>query len=248
MDRLHKHGQGIRLRAADRLPLLLVDSLGVFPDLFVRLEVKVIGPVFVVLTVVGRVVATNLRASFIRATTVVLLEHLAGRVDEQVPVFVLFEEGGVVVEYDPTDILHILEFGRRFIWHGDILTTLGRTVFAKIAPFGEIFSANSLGSVCLSCCHRGTPSEVMGWPNLTWLLVLGEPLSNDAIFISRQIHNDSASKTDSKLKTGVFDRGLTGVFELGGYILPVHDERSTARGVAFFPIHELLEASVIDVR
>ena len=60
-------------------PFFLQHGFGVFGDLLGRFEVEVVGPVVFVLAVLGRVVAADLRAGFVDAAAVVVLQVPARR-------------------------------------------------------------------------------------------------------------------------------------------------------------------------
>lgn len=90
------------------------DSVGVFPDLFRRLEQAVVGAVVVVFAVVGRVSPTDLGAVFIIAAAVIGENVFAVSVDHQEPDIFIDENGTVAMHDVPPHVIVIFPAGRRF--------------------------------------------------------------------------------------------------------------------------------------
>lgn len=104
---------------------------GVLGDLFGSLEVRIVYRVVVVLAFVGRVITTDLRASQIDPTQVIRLQMLADRMDEQIPITIIDEDGGLVVQQIPSDVIEVLLRRRDIDRQGKITTTLGIAVIAQ---------------------------------------------------------------------------------------------------------------------
>ncbi len=73
------------------------DGLGVFFNLVRRFEEHVVPRIDIVLALVGRVAAANLRSSFIDSAAVVRQQMLAVREDLNVPVVAVHEDGRLAV-------------------------------------------------------------------------------------------------------------------------------------------------------
>ena len=84
-------------------------GLGVFGDLLGRFKILVVHPIVLVLAVLGRIFAADLRARGVNPAAVVRLQVLALRVDEQVPRAVFDEHGRVIVQQKPADVLERLQ-------------------------------------------------------------------------------------------------------------------------------------------
>ena len=114
-------------------------SVCVFGNLLGRFEILVIGVAVVILTVVRRVVATNLWTRFIDSATVVFLQVPANGVHQQVPSFIFNKNRCLFVKEVPSDIFEVSEVVRCTDRQRKVPTTLGGAVLAQIFTLREIF-------------------------------------------------------------------------------------------------------------
>jgi hypothetical protein len=132
--------QEFRFRATYGRPIAVITGLGVLGDLFGRFKVHLIDGIFVELAVVRRVVATDLGAGVINPASMVRLEMLAGRMDEEVPHVVFYENTSPIVKKVPTHEVEIL-FARRF-FDGEckVAAAFRGAVVAEGVAAGDFFS------------------------------------------------------------------------------------------------------------
>lgn len=123
---------GIFLGHENRFAVLL--------NLFRRFKVMIVSPQVIILTIVRRVFAADLRPSFIDAATIVGLQVFASRVYQQVPGFILSKNSGLLVQQIPADVVEILDLSRRINRQSKIAATLGRAEIAQDLPRLQIFS------------------------------------------------------------------------------------------------------------
>jgi hypothetical protein len=76
----------------------------------------------------------------IHAAEVVVAEMLAAVVDQQVPVVVLDEHRGLVVQEIPADVLEVLPRGGRFDRQGEVSTALGGAIIAQDVAGREVLA------------------------------------------------------------------------------------------------------------
>src|SRR4029079_13392636 len=118
-----------RFRAANALTLLArQDGLGVLSHLLGRLQVLLVEPSIIVLAVIRRVLAADDRPVVINAATIVMLQMLANRMDQQVPRFAVLEERGRFVQQIPANEVPVAQLGGFFDRQRKIAATLGSTV------------------------------------------------------------------------------------------------------------------------
>jgi len=117
---------GIFLRHENRFAILL--------NLFRRFEVMIVSPQVIILAVLGRVFAADLRPSFIDAATVVGLQVFAPRVHQQVPGIILGKNSSPLVKQIPANVVEIFNLSRRIDGQCEITATLGRAEIAQDLP------------------------------------------------------------------------------------------------------------------
>ena len=83
-------------------------SLGILLDLFGGFKVPIKRVSVFVLTIFRCVVLADLRSRLVDATTIVVAEMFADRVDQQEPVVIFGENGGVLVHQVPTKVIESL--------------------------------------------------------------------------------------------------------------------------------------------
>src|SRR5690606_13378448 len=86
---------------------------------------------------------------------IVVPQLLAHGVHQQVPVLLLLEKGRPVMEHNPADVPHVLERGGGLVGDGDVVTALGRAMFAKVSAGREILALDLDGSEPGSGAHGG---------------------------------------------------------------------------------------------
>ncbi len=114
------------------------EGVRVLIDLLGSLKVFFVAPIVLEFAFDGRVIATNLRARLVNATSIVILQVLAGRVDEQVPVVVFNENGRPVVQQVPTHEVEIPAIDRYLNRQRKIMATFGDAVFAEVRIVGKL--------------------------------------------------------------------------------------------------------------
>ncbi len=155
-----KDWQQFWLGASDIPTFFLNHRFGVFPDLFGRFQIKIVGPILFIFAVVGRVVTTNLRSRFVDAAAIVRLQVLADGVDQQIPIVLLFENAGPVVQQKPSQVFQLLEGIGRFDGHGKIAAALGNAVFAQRLALGQFVAvdlSSAKGGGAVLRAIRGLP-------------------------------------------------------------------------------------------
>ena len=75
-----------------------MNRVGKLVNLFRGFEIAIVSERFVKLTFVSCVSATDLRTRFIDAAPVIVLQMLAGRMHQQIPIPALHENGGPIMQ------------------------------------------------------------------------------------------------------------------------------------------------------
>lgn len=138
--RLSEDGKQLGFRRADGIPVAMKTSFGVLGDLLGGFEVHFVDGVFVEFAVIRRVVAANLRAGVIDSASVVGLQVFARGMHEQVPNFVLDENGGAIVEEVPSHEVEVLMCGRFFDGECEVAAATRGAVIAKAFAGGDFFT------------------------------------------------------------------------------------------------------------
>ena len=94
----------------------------------------------VVLAVVGRVIATDLRPRFVNSAAIVVLKVATHRMNEQVPGFVLDKNRRLFVKQIPSDIFKVCKSFGRVDWQSEVPAALGRAVIAQIFARRQVFA------------------------------------------------------------------------------------------------------------
>lgn len=150
--RLTQNRQSIGTLTSQRIAKILigggklrtVQCVGIFVDLLRRLKVLLVAPVVIELTLVGRVVATNLRPGFVNPTSMIVLKMFAGGVYEQIPAVFLHENCRAIVQQVPADVVKILAIGRFVDRQCKVVTTLCRAVIAQILAFWHLIAFHAI--------------------------------------------------------------------------------------------------------
>jgi|TARA_B110000467_G_C18297882_1_gene469256 hypothetical protein len=117
------------LRSSE-IAVVVETSIGIFFDLFGSLEVTVEGISIVILAVDGGVILADLWASFVNAAAVVLSKMFTGTVNQEKPIVVFREHGGIFMQQIPADVAKRLGSFRAINGKGKILTAFGRAMIA----------------------------------------------------------------------------------------------------------------------
>lgn len=137
--------QGIFFPSAFFVELWAKQRVGVLVNLFGAFKVFFVAPVIFELAFIRRVITTNLRSRFVDAATVIVAQMFAGRVNEQVPRFVVDENAGTVMQQIPTHEIEVATIDRFIDGECKIVTALGGAVFAQVFVFRKIATTLTRG-------------------------------------------------------------------------------------------------------
>ncbi len=113
-------------------------GVSVLVDLLGRFKVFFVAPIVLEFALVGRVVTTNLRSGLVDPTSIVVLQVLAGGVDQQVPVVIFDEHGRPIVQQVPTHEVEVPAIDRFVDRQRKIVATFGGAVFAQVRVVGKL--------------------------------------------------------------------------------------------------------------
>ena len=122
------------------MPLLLEHGFCVLNDLVGRFEVKIVCPIIFVFAILGGIVTTDLGARFVDAAAIIGLKMLAHRMHKQIPVIIIFEDSGFVVQQVPADVVIIGNGFRSLDNHRKITAAFSGTVLAENLALRQIFT------------------------------------------------------------------------------------------------------------
>ena len=117
--------------------------MSVLPQLFGGLEVLIIDPVFVILTVVGCVDSTNLRPSFISAAALIREKVLAVCDDHQKPASVVDKDADWSMHHIPSHVVKVVPLRGRIDSECKVSTAFCSTIAAENLNFLKVLSTNS---------------------------------------------------------------------------------------------------------
>ena len=115
-------------------------SVRVLGNLFGRFKILLIRVTVVVLTFVGRVVATNLRTCFVNSAAVVVLKMATNRVHKQIPRSIFNENARLFVKQVPSDIFKISKIAGSLDRKREVSTAFGGAMFAQIFACWQVFT------------------------------------------------------------------------------------------------------------
>jgi len=113
----------------------------------------------------------------------IVAQVFAGRMHQQVPVVAFDEHGRPVMQQVPSQEIKVATVDGLVNIQGEVVTALGRAVFAQIAPLGQIFALDLLGTESERCGHRtvlGFKCLVAGKKQVDDFFVVGHTSSGAA--------------------------------------------------------------------
>ena len=84
-------------------------SVRVFVQLLGCLEIFLVAPIVLKLTLIRCVIAADLGTRFIDAASMIVLKMFALRVNQQEPDIVLDEQAGSIVHHEPSQVLEVIK-------------------------------------------------------------------------------------------------------------------------------------------
>ena len=125
--------------------------IGVFVDLLWRLEIFLVAPIVLELTLVRRVVPADLRSCLVDSTSVIITQVLARRVDQKVPIFPLDKYRCTIVQQVPSHEIEVPARDGLVNRKSEVVATLCGAVLAEVRVGREIAAASHVRTLC--CSH-----------------------------------------------------------------------------------------------
>ena len=109
------------------------------------LKILFVAPIIFEFALIRRVIATDLRPSFVDATHVIGAKMLARRVDKEIPNVVVHKHARSVVQQIPTHEVKVASLGRLIDREREIVTTFCGAMFTQIGRIGVVGTASLRG-------------------------------------------------------------------------------------------------------
>ncbi len=120
-------------------------SVRVFVQLLGCLEIFLVAPIVLKLTLIRCVIAADLWPRLVNAATIIILEVLARRMHQQVPVIVINKHRRPIMQEIPTHEIEVSTIHRLVNGQGEVVTTLGGAVITQVCRCWQLAPASFCG-------------------------------------------------------------------------------------------------------